>query len=570
MTARDRNRDAGILWRGNWATRTRIVTGLILFSFALFHFLNIGLGLFSPELMHGFQDLRQAITRSLAGEAILLAALLLHAGLALGKVATRRTLRMPAWEALQIGLGVAIPLLLIEHMVHTGVAHRVFGVNDRMDYIMSLIWGTPDGAWQALLLLIVWGHGCLGLHFWLRLKPWWRNASHWLAAGAALVPAFALAGFMVEGRRIRAEMADPETRAALFEWFNWPSPENFATLIRTATLADYVFWSILALVAAIYGGRKLVNRRRPVRIRYVDGPEITSARGPTLLEISQANGVPHTALCGGKGRCTTCRVVIEEGLDLLHPPSDMELASLRAVNAAPNTRLACQIRPSDPATVFRVFRPEGGRNRAHASQGQERQLAVLFLDMRGFTARTTGQLPYDVVFLLNRFFDAIVPSVTGAGGTVDKYLGDGFLAVFEARDADTSARAGIDAARSIGAALKLFNRTLAAEGAAPVRIGMGLHLGNLVLGEIGAGGHAPRTIIGDTVNAASRLEAETKALGVELLVSEAVLVAAGIETTGLDLQEFTLRGVPEPVRALPVSDAARLSLAATPAEQRSE
>lgn len=564
MTSRARNRDTGILWRGSWATRLRIATGLILFVFAFFHFLNIGLGLFSPDLMHGFQDLRLAITRNVVGETILLLALLVHAGLALAKLAARRTLRMPVWEAVQIAFGVAIPLLMIEHIVHTGVAHRVFGVNDRMDYIMSLIWGTPDGAWQAVLLLIVWVHGCIGLHFWLRLKPWWQANAPWLAAAAALVPGFALAGFMVEGRRVRAEMADAQTRATLMEWFNWPSPEVFATLIRSASLAEYAFWAILALIAAIYVGRKLANRRRPVRIRYIDGPEIASARGPTLLEISQANGVPHTALCGGRGRCTTCRVIIEEGADVLHPPSEAEARSLAAANAPPNARLACQLRPTQPATVFRVFRPEGARHRAHASQGREQRLAILFLDMRGFTARTTGQLPYDVVFLLNRFFDAIVPSITGAGGTVDKYLGDGLLAVFEAPDARHSARAALRAATGVGAALDTFNRTLVAEGETPVKIGMGLHLGDLVLGEIGAAGHAPRTIIGDTVNTASRLEAATKALGVELLVSAPLLEAAGYAIREDALRSLELRGVSQAVSALPVERAAQLDTVLAP------
>ncbi|MCV2888663.1 adenylate/guanylate cyclase domain-containing protein [Ruegeria aquimaris] len=551
---------ASAIWRGSLATRLRIASGLILFTYAFFHFINVGLGLIDPVWMEEFQDARQVFSRSLTGTVILYTALLVHAGLALLSLARRRTLRMGRAEAVQVVLGLLIPLQLIAHVVHTRYAHEVYGVQDEMSYLIILMWPNISVWQQSALLLVVWTHGCIGLHFWLRLTSWWKAWLPWMIGLAVLVPAFALAGLLTEGRRMFAIFSDDALRPGYMEAYNWPDLATFGALFEVKDLGLAVFWGLLALTAASYAGRKLLRRRNAVRVRYVDGPEIVSERGLTLLQMSRLHGIPHTALCGGKGRCTTCRVVIEEGLDLLHPPSEMELASLRAVKAPPNTRLACQIRPTDPATVFRVFRPEGGRNRAHASQGQEGQLAVLFLDMRGFTARTTGQLPYDVVFLLNRFFDAIVPSVTGAGGTVDKYLGDGFLAVFEARDAATSARAGLEAARSIGAALKLFNRTLAAEGAAPVRIGMGLHLGNLVLGEIGAGGHAPRTIIGDTVNAASRLEAETKALGVELLISEAVLQAAGVDASMLDLQEFSLRGVPEPVLALPVPDAASLSL----------
>lgn len=557
-----------ILWRGSWATRLRIASGLVLFVFVLFHFLNIGLGLISPALLDDGQDARQLITRSLAGTVVLYAALIIHAALALTNLAMRRNLRMPLWEAAQFGFGLLIPLLLLKHIVHTRLAHDLFGVNDEMSYIMLLIWDTRDGWQQSLLLLLVWCHGCIGLHFWLRLKPWWRRAVPGLIGAAVLIPAFALAGFLTEGRRIRAVFADLGARGALMQRFNWPDPATFDTLIGMARTALWIFLALLAVAAAVHYVRKILRRRSSVRVRYVDGPEVTSPKGLTLLEMSRLNGVPHTALCGGRGRCTTCRVVIEDGAELLHPPSPAELASLRAVGAGPNTRLACQIRPTDPATVFRVFLPDGKRGRAHASQGQERRLAILFVDMRGFTERTTGQLPYDVVFLLNRFFDAIVPPIIGAGGSIDKYLGDGLLAVFETADEAASAHAALRAAAGLSAALAAFNRTLEAEGVAAIRIGIGLHLGELVLGEIGAAGNAPRTIIGDTVNTASRLEGQTKALGVELLVSEPLLKSAGVDTARLELITLELRGVPQPIAALAVRDGQRLEaiLATTWAE----
>ncbi|WP_425043427.1 adenylate/guanylate cyclase domain-containing protein [Primorskyibacter sp. S87] len=549
---------AGRLWQGNWVTRTRIGSGLFLFVYAFFHFTNIGLGLLSPDWMEAMQDGRQVFTRSKVGTTLLYLALVLHSGLALWRLALRRTLRMRFTEALQIILGLLIPLQLLTHLVFTRFSNAVFGVNDEMSYVILIMWGSAALWQQVALLLVVWTHGCIGLHFWLRLTQWWQNWIPYLIGVAVLVPAFALAGLLVEGRRISAAFQDEAAQAAYMEIYNWPSGDTISALFETRTLALVTFLSLLGLVAAAYFGRKLLRRRRSVRIRYIDGPEVTSEQGMTLLDISRTNGVPHTALCGGKGRCTTCRVIVEQGAELLHPPDKIEQRSLEAAKAPPNARLACQIRPNSPMTVFRIFRPEGGRSRAHASQGQERRLAVLFLDMRGFTARTTGQLPYDVVFLLNRFFDAIVPSIIGSGGVVDKYLGDGLLAIFETADEKSSARAAMQAAIGIGGALRTFNQTLKAEGAPEVRIGIGLHLGNLVLGEIGAAGHAPRTIIGDTVNAASRLEAETKTLGVELLVSQPLLEVAGVETRNLDLTVLTLRGVDRPLPALAVDQALNL------------
>ncbi|MHA6264959.1 adenylate/guanylate cyclase domain-containing protein [Arenibacterium sp. CAU 1754] len=537
------------------ATRLRIASGLVLFTYALFHFLNIGFGLISPDLLERGQEWRQVITRSWPGSVLLYGALLIHAGLALVKLAGRRTLRMPLSEAMQIALGLLIPLFLTAHVVYTRAAHELFDVNDRMGYLIGLIFGTPDGWRQSLLLLIVWTHGCIGLHYWLRNLPWWRRAQPLLVAAMVLVPSFALAGFLTEGRRLAALQTDSAQWGTLLQQFNWPSGATFAALARITEVTLQVIWAALILTAVVHFGRKIIGRRRSVRVRYVDGPDISAARGPTLLEMSRAHGVAHTALCGGRGRCTTCRVVIEDGADMLHPPSDAELRSLQAVNAPPGTRLACQIRPSHPMTVFRVFRPDGRRARAHASAGQERRMAVLFLDIRGFTARTTGQLPYDVVFLLNRFFDAIVPAITGTGGVVDKYLGDGLLALFETADESSSARAALQATARIGAALETFNQSLAREGAPELRIGIGLHLGNLVLGEIGAAGNAPRTIIGETVNAASRLEAKTKDIGVEVLVSSTVLSSAGIDVADLPLTRMDLRGVRTPVESLPIAKA---------------
>lgn len=549
-----------VLWRGPWTTQARIVSGLVLMFYALTHFLNIGLGLFSPVAMEITQDIRQIVTRSAPGTALLYAAFGLHLLLALTKLAGRRTFRMPPGEAVQITLGLVIPFFLILHVIFTRGAHETVGLNDDMRYVIGVLWGSDDGRNQILLLLIVWLHGCLGLHFWLRTQNWWRKAFHISFGLALLVPAFALAGYLVEGRRITAELQDIDRRAELAAEFNIPDSDGYALLMTQSEVLYGIFYALLGATAVVIVARRILERRSAVRIRYIDGPEVTSPRGPTLLEISRANGVPHTALCGGRGRCTTCRVVIENGRDTLPPPSEAEARSLAAVNAPANTRLACQLRPTHPAVVFRVFRADGRRARSHASQGQEKRLAILFLDIRGFTARTEGQLPYDVVFLLNRFFDAIVPSITSAGGLVDKYMGDGLLALFETEDATSSARAALRAVSGIGTALNAFNRDLSKEGAAPVQIGIGLHLGDLVLGEIGAAGNAPRTIIGEAVNAASRLEAATKDQGVEVLISDAVINSAGLDAEALDLVTLNLRGVERPVQALALKRATELDV----------
>ncbi len=548
-----------MLWRGPLDSRLRIAAGLILFLYVCFHFINLGLATISPQAADAFQSLRQVLTRGIVGTVVLYGAFLVHILTALFRIARRGTLRLPAGEWAQIVLGLLIPVFLIIHIVFTRLAHDVHDVQDKIGFVSGLIWDTQSGWQQGLLVALVWVHGCIGMHMWLRLTQWWKRALPWAIGLAVFLPGWALAGFMTEGRRVHALFRDPEAADATKAAYNWPDGEAFGWLVWASDAALNVFLAAVALVLVAIFLRAVLARRNSVRISYADGPQITAQRGLTLLEMSRSKGVPHTALCGGRGRCTTCRVIIENGAANLPPPSPEETAALQAVKAPVGARLACQTRPTGDLTVFRAFRPDGQRVRAHSSQGSEAQLAVLFLDMRGFTARTAGQLPYDVVFLLNRFFDAIVPAILTNGGTVDKYMGDGLLAVFETSSARTSARAGLKAVAGIAEALAKFNTRLIEEGVPEVAIGVGLHLGTVVLGEIGARGASPRTIIGDTVNTASRLEAHTKTLGAQVLLSEPTLAAAGLDTGAMDLLTLELRGVDHPLKALSLSDGRILS-----------
>src|SRR5262245_27361874 len=157
-----------VLWRGDTLQRLRLVSGLVLFAFALTHFLNHAIGLFSIDLMQEVQSWRWVVTRSWPGTIILAGALLTHMVLAFYKLASRSTLRLPRWEAIQLFFGICIPFLLLPHIINTRFAHVFFGVNDIYLYELLKLW--PDSAvTQSSLLLLVWVHACVGIHFWLRL-----------------------------------------------------------------------------------------------------------------------------------------------------------------------------------------------------------------------------------------------------------------------------------------------------------------------------------------------------------------------------------------------------------------
>ena len=201
-----------VLLRGDLLQRLRLVSGLVLFTFAGAHFLNHALGLVSLEAMHQMQDVRTVVTRSTGGTIVLAAALLTQLMLGLYKLATRRTLRMPLWEALQILIALAIPFLLFPHIVNTRIAHVFFNVDDSYLYELARLW--PDRAFlQSLLLVLVWAHGCIGLHFWLRLSNRYNALRPVLWPIAALVPVLGIAGFAVSGQLTAEIMSDPRVGA---------------------------------------------------------------------------------------------------------------------------------------------------------------------------------------------------------------------------------------------------------------------------------------------------------------------------------------------------------------------
>ena len=174
-----------------------------------------------------------------------------------------------------------------------------------------------------------------------------------------------------------------------------------------------------------------------------------------------------------------------------------------------------------------------------------RTVCVLFLDIRGFTEMTRARPATETVALLNDFFADMVTIVDRRGGIINKFLGDGFLALFGTPLPDPHAAAhAVAAGRSMLEAVEAWN---AARPAQTLRVGIGIHLGEAVTGTVGSPQRKEYTVIGDTVNLAARLEQLTKETGARLLVSDA-LQALAVEGGGTDLGLLPIRGYGEPVR----------------------
>jgi adenylate cyclase len=286
----------------------------------------------------------------------------------------------------------------------------------------------------------------------------------------------------------------------------------------------------------------------------------------SVLEASYRHRVPHANVCGGKGRCSTCRIRIVGDLDGLPPPSPREAFVLDRIGASadPAVRLACQLRPGKDLAIVPLLPPQIGTAFLHGGQrmhpGEERYVVSMFVDMRGSTQMAADQLPFDTVFIVNRFLGAVSKAVTEGGGKVNQFLGDGLLALFGVdTDARTACRAALRAAAMIAANVEHLNRELAEAARSPVRFGIGINGGDVIVGDIGYGENVAYTALGDAVNVAARLQDMTKEFGCQAVVSDEVCKLAGFANGASQGAEIKVRGRPEPVVVRKVADAATLA-----------
>ena len=191
--------------------RLRLASGLVLFVFVLTHLLNHALGLVSLSALEAGREVFLWIWRGWLGTLLLAVAMPLHLGLAISALYRRRRLAMPPWEALQYLLGFAVPPLLVIHILGTRYIHEVHGVDDSYLFVLLGVFvGNDFGiAKQSALLLIAWTHGCIGLHYWLRLRDWYRRIRFPVFGAMLLLPSLSLLGFWIALRDLTRLAADP-------------------------------------------------------------------------------------------------------------------------------------------------------------------------------------------------------------------------------------------------------------------------------------------------------------------------------------------------------------------------
>jgi len=546
--------------------RLRFITGLILFTYLTTHFLNHALGLISLEAMETGRLGFLALWRNPVGTLALYGALLTHYTLALVALYRRRHLRMPATEATQLVLGLAIPPLLVSHIVGTRLSHSWFDVTDSYTRVVLTLWQLrPDlGLRQTFVLVIAWIHGCIGIHYSWRLRPSFPRLAPFLLSAAVLLPALALLGFVQAGREVASRAATPAAVAEIMRSTGGSSAEEREQLERTRDVILAGIGISLAGVLLARHIRQARARRLLYHVTYPGDRQVAVALGTTVLEASRSAGIPHASVCGGRGRCSTCRVRIVRGLDELPAAAPEELRVLRRIGAPPSVRLACQLRPVRNLSVVPLL-PAGASAREGQPQpahhgGQEREVTVLFADLRQFTRVAEGRLPYDVVFLLNRYFDAVGGAIERSGGVANQFTGDGVMALFGVTgDPAQGCRAALAASGEIVRAIDALTVELGDELPAPLRIGIGIHAGPAVVGQMGHGVARYLTAVGDTVHVASRLQDLTKEYDCQLVLSRSVAERAGLEVGALPQHSVSVRNRAEPVVIYVVKDVGSLT-----------
>jgi adenylate cyclase len=303
-----------------------------------------------------------------------------------------------------------------------------------------------------------------------------------------------------------------------------------------------VYFGLIGAVLVPRLVRRGVERFRGdlVSIAY-PGRIVRVPRGWTVLEASRSHHIPHLSMCGGRARCSTCRVRVVAGGDQCPAPAQNELDTLKRIHAPEGTRLACQLRPRGDISVIPLLAATPSPLREPANEAMEREIAVMLVSFR-WTATSRALLPQDRLYLLNRHSGVVGETVREEGGVSIQFLGDGVTAVFglEVGSAEAN-RQAIAAAGQVGRRLHALGNRLAQELGWAADFVIHLHTGSASVGETGDPGTQALTAVGNTIDVALQLAArhEDGKLA-RIVLSEAVMIAAGLDTRSANWREIVL------------------------------
>ena len=556
--------------------KLRVWSGIILFFYAFTHLLNHSVNILSIEaadfVNENYFDL---IWKNIVGTVMLYGSLLVHIFLGFYAVGIRKSFKMNRKEWIQIIFPILALLVLLQHVGAIAVATKIFGVDINYTLLLSLMISEPTEVAAgtilfSLMTIFIWVHGAIGINTLLRfnMKSYGKYKSYFYLVfyGVPILGVFGFWAALKEQSFIAYAKTLQGDENFIFSIIMESVPqEAFPTLmaIEPLVMKNYPLIVLGLIVIAIAN----VVRARffgRIKIHYSNNKIVSVPKGTSVLEASRLAGIPHQSVCGGKARCTTCRIHVISHEGDLPVPTALEANAIERAGLESDVRLACQLKPMKDLTIIPLVNPENsleGATNRRALSGKEQETVVLFIDLRDFTKLSEKKLPYDVVYILNKYYSVCGKIIEEQGGRLDKFIGDGIMAIFDSSpDANENCRNAVKSGVQISRDMKSLNDEVKIDFSEEIRFGMGIHSGDAIVGLMGYGKTFTETVVGDNVNVASRLEELTKTYKAELVLSKYVA-----EKANLNLKEFKgdtvkIRGRKEDLDILSVADASSVSI----------
>jgi adenylate cyclase len=531
----------------------RMASGLILFTYIGAHLFNHALGLYSLDAAEEGLGLAMEVWYSVPGTILLYGAAGVHFLLALWSIYDRRTFRLPPAELLRIALGFTLPLILIAHAADTRLAWELFELPSDYKRVISHLWVVDAQGRQLGLMAPGWIHGCLGQQFAFQRHAWFRKSRYVLFALVLLLPVFSALGFVSMAREIGAN-AELTSTARRDMGPQAPDANKRAEVKRWSNNLLIGYFAIIAAAFAARGVRNAVERsgRGLVAIAF-PGRTVRVPRGWTVLEASRGFHLPHAAVCGGRARCSTCRVRVTAGEDHCPPAQADERLTLARIDAPSDVRLACQLRPTGDVSVIPLVQTERPIYRQVAVQRTtEREVVIMICDFLNRAEVASDHLPQDLLYVLTLYIEALGNAVRAAQGTLSYVEIDSVCAMFGLDCAPAeAARQALQAAHAIEAAMVDLNERFGQQWNCKVDIAVSIHAGRAAVGEIGSSDPPTMMAIGEAMDTVSDLRTLAARERKAFAVTEPVYTAAGIEPTGGAGEKVTFRprGRPAPMWA---------------------
>ncbi|MBT6097288.1 MAG: 2Fe-2S iron-sulfur cluster binding domain-containing protein [Marinovum sp.] len=549
----------------NLIRRARMYSGLVIFLYVTVHLVNHSMGLISLEVMEGLRQRVSAFNRNIVVSLTLYGALLVHTLLGFHHLLTRRSFKMSAKDWTQLVTSFALPLVLLPHIFASGYTPRF--KDAQTSYKVVLDGMLEDGGiyFMGLFVIFVWVHGIIGITSMIKFHPVYQKYKNAFLVVSWLLPILAVLGAVTASKELATDI---ENNKIIMEQVYAEAnigKELEAELMQTSDLlmVNYLF-ILLGVTLFVFVLHQVRKAFRKIKITYPNGKEVRVAKGTSILEASREHRIGHVSMCGGRGRCSTCRVRVMSDIETLPPRNGIESLVAERLSLQDNVRLACQLRPTSAVEVRPLVNAPVETLTTEDREtlcGREEEIVVMFVDLRGFTAISEKLLPYDTVYLLNQYFKIAGEAIVQSGGRIDKFIGDGIMALFtDGSGVEENSKNALLAAGKLAEGIKELSTETSSDFGSDLKFGIGIHAGTSVVGAMGYGENITDTAIGDCVNVASRLEQLTKEEECQLIITSDLYQRSGLSLKASYEKNVTVKGKSEAFKISAFKDASTIQI----------